>query len=140
MQPVNPYLHVRDLVAALAFYERAFGFKRLHALPAADGRLLHAEMRHGESVVMIGLEAGNSKSPGAVGGSPVTLYVYVDDVDKAAAQARDAGGTIVAEPGDAFWGDRVATVQDPEGHRWMLATFKKLVPFSEMKPRAPCQD
>lgn len=134
MPPVSPYLTVRDVTKAVGFYERAFGFKRRMIVPGQDGKPMHAEMTHGESVVMMGPETDESKGPGSLGGSPVTLYVYFENVDKVATQAKQAGGNLASGPKDEFWGDRVAIVIDPDGHRWMLATFKKLVPLGELKP------
>jgi uncharacterized glyoxalase superfamily protein PhnB len=125
MQPVNTYLAVANVTASMDFLERTFGFGRGVVLPDADGQIRYAEMRHGVSVVIL-VRKGDAAT--ASGGAPA-LYTYVNDVDRALAQARDAGaGVSVAE--DKPWGDRVAVVTDPDGYRWVLATFKKLVPFS----------
>jgi PhnB protein len=125
MQMVNAFLAVANVGAAAAFMERAFGFARGVVLPDTDGQLRYAEMRHGESVVML-IRKGDGIS--ATGGA-AALYTYVDDVDRAAAQAREAGGGV-GDAEDKPWGDRVAVVTDPDGYRWVLATFKKLAPFS----------
>ena len=124
MPAVNTYLAVVNVRASMEFLERAFGFSRGVALPDPDGQLRYAEMRHGGSVIML-IRKGDETS--AAGGA-AALYAYVDDVDKAAAQAR-AAGAGVSEPEDKAWGDRAATVVDPDGYRWVLATFKKLAPF-----------
>jgi uncharacterized glyoxalase superfamily protein PhnB len=121
---VNTYLAVADVGASMQFLERAFGFSRGVVLPAADGRPRYAEMRHGASVVML-VPKGDGTS--ASGGAPA-LYTYVADVDKAITTARSAGAGV-ADPEDKPWGDRAAIVTDPDGYRWVLATFKKLVPF-----------
>lgn len=125
MQAVNTYLAVANVSASVDFLERAFGFARGVTLGGPDGQLRYAEMRHGDSVVML-IRKGDH--PSATGGA-AGLYTYVPDVDRALMQAREAGaGVDVAE--DRPWGDRAATVTDPDGYRWVLATFKKLVPFS----------
>lgn len=124
MHSVNTYLAVENVVASMDFLERAFGFTRGVVLGDPGGQPRYAEMRHGNSVVML-IPKGDQAA--ATGGA-AALYTYVDDVDRAAAQAREAGaGVSLAE--DKPWGDRVAMVTDPDGYRWMLATFKKLVPF-----------
>jgi uncharacterized glyoxalase superfamily protein PhnB len=125
MQTVNSYLAVADVAATMAFLERAFGFVRGVVLSDAGGRLRYAEMRHGDSVVML-IPKGDATS---ASGGAAALYTYVHDVDRALAQAR-AAGADVGEAQDKPWGDRVATVTDPDGYRWVLATFKKLAPFS----------
>jgi uncharacterized glyoxalase superfamily protein PhnB len=125
MQAVNTYLAVANVNASIEFLERAFGFTRSVVLPGADGQPRYAEMRHGGSVVML-IPKGDQTT--ATGGT-AALYTYVGDVDKALTHAR-AAGAGVSEAEDRPWGDRTATVTDPDGYRWVLATFKKLVPFS----------
>lgn len=125
MQAINTYLAVANVAASIAFLEQAFGFARGVVLPDVDGQLRYAEMRHGGSVVML-VRKGDRAT--ATGGNSA-LYTYVDDVDAQATRAR-AAGAGVADAEDRPWGDRVAVVTDPDGHRWALATFKKLVPFS----------
>jgi PhnB protein len=133
MQAVNPYLAVRDVAAALDHYERAFGFKRRLVVPGADGKPMHAEVTHRDSVIMLGPESPPERESAAA--TPRTsLYVYVADVDRTTAQARAAGSTVVEEPKEQFWGDRTATLVDPDGHRWVIATFKKAVPPEQLKP------
>jgi uncharacterized glyoxalase superfamily protein PhnB len=125
MQAVNTYLAVANVKASIDFLERAFGFTRGVVLPGVDGQPRYAEMRHGDSVVML-IPKGDGTS--ATGGA-AALYTYVGDVDKALTKAR-AAGAGVSEAEDRPWGDRTAIVTDPDGYRWVLATFKKLVPFS----------
>jgi PhnB protein len=125
MQAVNTYLAVANVNASVEFLERAFGFTRGVVLAGTDGQPRYAEMRHGRSVVML-IPKGDATS--ATGGAPA-LYTYVGDVDKALTKARTAGAGV-SEAEDRPWGDRVATVTDPDGYRWVLATFKKPVPFS----------
>jgi uncharacterized glyoxalase superfamily protein PhnB len=126
MQSINTYLAVANIAASIEFLERAFGFARGVVLPDADGRLRYAEMRHGDSVVVL-VQKGDATAP--TGGGP-GLYAYVDDVDRALALAREAGAGA-ADAEDKPWGDRAAVVTDPDGYRWVLATFKKLVPFAQ---------
>jgi uncharacterized glyoxalase superfamily protein PhnB len=125
MRAVNTYLAVANVNASIEFLERAFGFSRGVVLAGTDGQPRYAEMRHGDSVVML-IPKGDATA--ATGGAP-GLYTYVGDVDKALTRARDAGAGV-SEAEDRPWGDRVATVTDPDGYRWVLATFKKLVPFA----------
>jgi len=125
MQAINAYLAVADVSASMTFLERAFGFTRGVVLTDVSGELRYAEMRHGGSVVML-VRTGDAAT--ATGGVSA-LYAYVDDVDRQLARARDAGATV-KEAEDKPWGDRVVSVTDPDGHRWILATFKKLAPFT----------
>jgi uncharacterized glyoxalase superfamily protein PhnB len=124
MQAINTYLAVANIGATIEFLERSLGFSRGVVLADADGQPRYAEMRHGQSVVML-VRKGDQAT--ASGGAPA-LYAYVEDVDGALARAR-AAGAGVTDAEDKPWGDRVAAVTDPDGYRWVLATFKKLVPF-----------
>ena len=125
MQSVSPYLAVANVAASLSFLEKTFGFSRGISLPDPDGQLRYAEVRHGDTVVVL-IRKGDPVTP--TSGAP-GLYAYVPDVDRALAQAREAGAGI-GEAEDKPWGDRVGTVTDPDGYRWVLATFKKLAPFT----------
>ena len=124
MQTLNTYLAVANVGASVDFLERAFGFTRGVVLPDPDGQLRYAEMRHGNGVVML-IRKGDTTAP--TNGTPA-VYAYVDDVDRALDHARKAGAGVEAAD-DKPWGDRVAAVTDPDGYRWVLATFKKLAPF-----------
>ena len=126
MQTVNPYLAVANVAATMQFMERALGFTPGVVLPDADGQLRYAEMRHGESVVML---VRKSDATTATSGA-AALYAYVQDVDSALMRARDAGAGV-SDAEDRPWGDRTAVVTDPDGYKWVLATFKKLAPFTE---------
>lgn len=123
MHSLTPYLTVRDAPAAIAFYKQAFGAEELMRLPGPDGRLLHASLRIGDSTLMMSEEfpefGGNG--PLALGGSPVSLHLYVEDVDAAWARAVEAGCEITMPLEDAFWGDRFGSLRDPFGHLWSLA-------------------
>jgi uncharacterized glyoxalase superfamily protein PhnB len=123
-QSINTYLAVANIAASIQFLERTFGFTRGIMLPDPDGQPRYAEMRHGNSVLML-VRKGDAVT--ATGGAP-GLYTYVPDVDRAVVHARETGAGV-SEPEDKPWGDRVAIVTDPDGYRWALATFKKLVPF-----------
>lgn len=120
------YLSVRDAEASIDFYSRAFGFTPGTVLRDDKGRLQHVEMNyHGEVPVMFSPEGAESadRSPASLGISmPVTFYLYHEDVDALTAQARAAGATVVTEPEDMFWGDRMASFICPNGYRWSFAT------------------
>jgi uncharacterized glyoxalase superfamily protein PhnB len=121
---ISTYLAVANISATMDFLERALGFSRGVALPGADGHPRYAEMRHRDSVVMLirkGDESGQTAGQAA-------LYAYVDDVDGLVGRAREAGAGV-GDPEDRPWGDRTVAVTDPDGYRWVLATFKKLAPF-----------
>jgi uncharacterized glyoxalase superfamily protein PhnB len=125
MQAVSPYLTVANVKASMHFLESTLGFIPTVVLPDTDGQPRYAEMRKGGVVVML-VRKGDQTMPG---GGAAALYTYVEDVDRALAHARDAGaGCGAAE--DTVWGDRAAVVTDPDGYRWVVATFKKLVPFA----------
>jgi len=136
MRWVNPYLTVRDVDWAKAFYMKAFGFREKFSFRDQDGKSAHAELTYYDCTVMIGAEIpmNRSFSPKAIGGTPVTIYVYTPDVDKIAQRAEDAGARILQPPGDQMWGDRTCIIEDPEGHRWGFATHIKDVSLDEMKP------
>jgi uncharacterized glyoxalase superfamily protein PhnB len=124
MQPVNTYLAVANVTATMDFLERAFGFTRGVVLADGGGPPRYAEMRHGASAIML-VPRGDAAAPSS---GAAALYTYVDDVDRAVARAREAGAAA-GESEDRPWGDRTAAVTDPDGYRWMLATFRKLAPF-----------
>ncbi|MCP5152519.1 MAG: VOC family protein [Ectothiorhodospiraceae bacterium] len=128
---LTPYLTVRDAPGAMAFYCRAFGAEELVRIPGPDGRLLHACLRIGDSMLMLTEEFPEfgGKSPQALGGTPLTVHIYVDDVDSAWSRAVNAGCQVVMPLADAFWGDRFGCLIDPFGHRWSLASqIRSLTP------------
>lgn len=132
---VTPHLVVSDGAAAIDFYKRAFGAEEMFRMPAPDGRrLLHAEIRIGDSPVMLAEEFPEfgSRGPAALGGTPVTLHLYVEDVDAAYDRAVEAGAEASMPPADMFWGDRYGKVTDPFGHSWSLATHVRDVTPEEM--------
>jgi PhnB protein len=126
MQSLSTYLAVANVTATMEFLERVMGFSRGVALADGDGQLRYAEMRHGDAVVML-VRRGDQHSPSH---GAHALYAYVKDVDDALAHARDAGAAV-GDVEDKPWGDRVGTVTDPDGYLWLLATFRKLVPFTD---------
>jgi PhnB protein len=135
---VSPHLSVQGAAEALAFYKDVLGATERMRMEAPNGMVAHAELQIGDSVVMVGEEmpGGNDPSPKTVGGSPVALFVYVEDVDDVHRRAIEAGAITVSEPEDHFYGDRVAMFDDPFGHRWNVATHIEDVPPDEMERRA----
>ena len=135
---VTPGLAVRDAAQALEFYKKAFGAKEKFRMPGPDGKIMHAEIMIGNSHIMVGEEMPemNHLSPQALNGTPVNLYVYVKNVDKAFDQAVRAGATVVMPVMDAFWGDRHGSLKDPFGHSWGLATHKRDLSPKEIKKAA----
>jgi len=124
---LSPYLAVKDAEAALDFYRRAFGFETRNTMPGPDGKIGHVEMTWQEALIMFGPECaagGQCKAPATLGvQSPVSLYVYCDDVDALFARAQAAGARGELPPQDMFWGDRMCKLIDPDGHTWHFATY-----------------
>ena len=135
---VTPYLIVRGGADAIEFYTKAFGAKELFRFPAPDGKIGHAEIKIGDSPIMLADEYPDMgyNGPQTVGGSPVSLMIYVDDVDTTFNRAIECGGTVKEAVQDKFYGDRMGTVIDPFGHVWHLATHKEDVSMEEMERRA----
>jgi PhnB protein len=132
---VTPYLIIRDAARALEFYKKAFGAVELMRLPGPDGRIGHAELKIGSGVVMLADESPAHKAPQTLGGTPVSLMFYVTDVDAQFAKAVAAGSTVVNPLKDQFYGDRSATITDPFGHVWTIATHTEDVSPDEMQRR-----
>ena len=128
---VNPYLYYEDAAAAIDFITRAFGAKERFRMDGPDGKVGHAEVDFDGEVVMLG-SPPEAKSPKALGAKTGSLYIYVDDVDAHCAQAREAGATVVREPEDVFYGDRMYGVEDPEGHEWYFGQRVRDVSAEEM--------
>jgi len=124
MTTVNAYLTVDGASDALDFYRRAFDAEELYRLAMPDGRLGHAEMRIGDSIVMLcdDFPEFGSRGPLALGGSTVVIHLYVPDADAVWERAMAAGAKPLMPLGDAFWGDRYGQLVDPFGHRWAIAT------------------
>lgn len=135
---ITPYLTVKGAGQALEFYSRAFGAQILYKMDSPDGRVMHAEMKIGDSIVMLGDEfpEQGGKSPQSLGGTPAGLLIYVEDVDAAFRRAVQAGARETMPVQDMFWGDRYGKLVDPFGHDWSLATHKEDLTPDEMAERA----
>ena len=135
---VSPHLSVAGAVEAIDFYTRVLGASERMRMPMPGGKIAHAELQLGDSVIMLGdeLPDGTDPSPRTLGGSPVAVFVYEGDVDDVYKRAIDAGATSVQAPENHFYGDRVAMFDDPFGHRWNIATHVEDVPPDEMERRA----
>jgi len=120
---ITPYLTVKNVKDAIDFYQKAFGLETKMTMPDKDGNIIHAEIGYNDCVIMIGAECPEegSKSPATLSGSSVGLYIYVDDIDNFCAKARDTGAKMLTEPETMFWGDRMCSMECPEGHRWTFA-------------------
>jgi PhnB protein len=135
---VTPAIIVRDAAQAIEFYKRAFGAEELSRMAGPDGAIIHAEIRIGDSVIMLGEEnpQWGTLSPLSTKGNPGSLHLYVDDADAAFARAVRAGAASRYPLEDAFWGDRYGKVTDPFGHEWGLATRLKELSPEQMQQAA----
>ncbi|MBI3296991.1 MAG: VOC family protein [Elusimicrobia bacterium] len=136
---VTPAVIVKDAKKALEFYKKAFDAKELSVIPTPEGRVMHAEFKIGDSILMLGEENPawpDHKSAETLKGSPVSLNIYLADADAAYKKAVAAGARSVKAPEDAFWGDRYGEVRDPFGITWALLTRKREVSHEEMKKAA----
>jgi PhnB protein len=135
---LTPYLAVDDAVQAIEFYKRALGARERARMPTPEGKIGHAELEIGDSVVMLSdpFPQSSCKPPKELGGTSVGVFLYVEDVDAAVQQAVDAGATVTMPVDDMFWGDRFGKIADPFGHEWQIATHKEDVPPDEMAERA----
>jgi PhnB protein len=132
----TPYLVVSDAARAIDFYKRAFGASELARMGTPEGKIGHAELKIGDSIIMLSDELMGNRSPQTLGGSPVSIFLYVEDVDSVFNQAVNAGAKSDASPTDMFWGDRFGRLTDPFGHVWAIATHIEDVAPEEMKKRA----
>ncbi|MBV9157227.1 MAG: VOC family protein [Acidobacteriaceae bacterium] len=133
---VTPYLVVDDANGALEYYKKAFGATAVVKMDGPGGKISHAEFRIGDSMLMMSDEMPRGpRSPKSLGGSPVSIFLYVNDVDSVFKQAVDAGAKGNMPPQDMFWGDRFGKLTDPFGHEWALATHIEDVAPEEMKKR-----
>jgi PhnB protein len=135
---VTPYLIPHDATAALEFYKKALGAVELMRFPAPGGKIGHAEIKIGDSPVMLADENPemNARSARTIGGSPISLMVYVKDVDALVAQAVAAGAKLVRPVANQFYGDRTGGIDDPFGFHWYIATHVEDVSPDELKKRA----
>ena len=132
---ITPYLAVDDASGAIEFYKNAFGAKERLRMPTPDGKVAHAEVEIGDSLIMLSdpFDQARTKTPSKTGATTVGIFLYSEDVDETYKQALDAGATSASEPEDMFWGDRFASVTDPYGHSWQIATHVKDIEPEEME-------
>ena len=135
---ITPYLAVDNAAAAIEYYKKAFGAKERVRMDGPEGKIAHAELEIGDSLVMLSdpFPQGTTKSPKELGGTTAGVFMYVEDVDAAVKQATDAGAEVTMEVSDMFWGDRFGSVRDPFGHEWSIATHVEDVPPEQMADRA----
>jgi len=134
---VTPYLFIKGAANALDFYKKVFGATERVRMPGPNGRVMHAELQIGDSIVMLADEHPEmgARSPQTVGGASSSLHVYVQDVDAIAQKAVEAGAQLTRPVQDQFYGDRSGTIIDPFGHMWSIATHIEDVAPEEMKKR-----
>lgn len=141
---ITPTLTITGASEAIEYYKKAFGAEVVERMDRPDGKLMHASLKIGDSLIMLGEECppheGHAEnctsSPTNLKGSTVGLYLYVDDVDSVVSRAVKAGGVAGMEVADMFWGDRAGSVKDPFGHIWMVATHKRDLSPEEMRKGA----
>ncbi|HMK58610.1 MAG TPA: VOC family protein [Nitrososphaeraceae archaeon] len=136
---ITPYLVVKNGAQAIEFYKKGLGAEERFRMNGPDGKsIVHVQLKMGDSVFMLADEFPqmNSLSPESIGGSPVSMYVYVEDVDAVFNQAVSAGATVLNPVMDMFYGDRWGYIRDPFGHLWSIATHKKDLTPDELKKAA----
>jgi PhnB protein len=135
---VTPYLYVKNGNAALDYYKRALGATEVMRMPDPSGKLAHGELQIGDSRIMLSDEmpGRGQKSPQTLGGSPIGIHLYVDNVDTLVQRAVDAGAKLVSPVQDHFYGDRSGQIEDPFGHTWWISTHTEDVTPAEMEKRA----
>jgi PhnB protein len=137
----TPYLSIKGAADAIEFYKKAFGAIETMRIAGPDGRIGHAEIKIGKASIMLADEYPEMGflSPATLGGSPVAIHIYVEDVDALAAQAEAAGAKVSRPVADQFYGDRSGGFEDPFGHKWHFATRKENLSDEEMQRRAAAQ-
>ena len=135
---VTPYLYVKNANAALDYYKKALGATELMRMPDPSGKIAHAELQIGDSRIMVSDEMAErgQRSPQTLGGSPMGLHLYVENVDSLVKRAVDAGAKLLSPVQDQFYGDRSGQIQDPFGHTWDISTHTEDVSPEEMEKRA----
>ena len=135
---LTPYLIIKGAARAIEFYKQAFGATVLMCMDGPDGKVGHAELKIGDSPLMLADEFPEmgARSPQSLGGSPLSLLLYVEDVDTVGPRAVAAGAKILRPMKDQFYGDRSCTVEDPFGHQWTIATHKEDLSPAELQKRA----
>jgi len=132
---ITPHMTVRDAARAIDFYKQAFGAVEKGVMKGPGGKVMHAELRIGDSIFMLADEFPefNSLSPQSTGGAGMGLHIYTEDVDSAFGRAVKAGATVEMPVSDMFWGDRYGKLADPFGHKWSIGTHKQDVTMAEME-------
>jgi PhnB protein len=132
---LTPFLTVRDAARAIEFYKQAFGAVERGVMKGPEGKIMHAELKIGDSIIMLSDEFPEfgSVSPQTIGGSGMGLHIYLDGVDAAFDRAVKAGAQVEMPVMDQFWGDRYGKLKDPFGHKWSIATHTKDLSMDEMK-------
>lgn len=132
---VTPYLTLNNTASAIDFYKRAFGAQEIMRMDMPGGKIGHAEIRIGDSMIMLADEmpGGGCQSPQSVHGTTAGVFLYVEDVDAVFNQAVSAGAQAEMQPADMFWGDRYGQVEDPFGHKWSLATHTRDLTEAQIK-------
>lgn len=135
MTAITPHLVCAGAAAAIEFYVKAFGAVNEGALVSSDGKIMHAQIRIGGASVMLvdEMPEWGALGPLSLKGSPVTIHLYVPDVDATVARAVAAGAKITMPVADMFWGDRYGKIEDPFGHRWSVATHKQDLTMEQMQ-------
>ena len=135
---ITPYLAVENASEAIDFYQRAFGAKENVRMDGPGGAIMHAELQVGDSMIMLSdpFPQSSTTPPKQLGGTSVSIFAYVENIDDVYKQAIDAGASSLMEPDDMFWGDRFGSVQDPFGHSWTIATHIEDVEPEEMQRRS----
>lgn len=135
---LTPYLCIDGAAEAIDFYGKVFGAKERMRMPAPNGKIGHAELQIGDSVVMLSDEYPEMdiRGPKSIGGTPTTLSLYVDDVDSVVARALEEGAKLLRPVKNEFYGDRSGQIEDPFGHRWSIATHVEDISPEEMQRRA----
>lgn len=135
MHSITPHLVVRGAAQAIDFYKRAFGAQEVMRHDDPSGKIMHAEIKIGDTPVMLNDEVMGGKGPKATGGSPASLWIYVEDSDALFNRAVSAGAQVKMPMGDQFWGDRCGAFVDPEGYTWTIATRKEDLTREELEKR-----
>jgi PhnB protein len=132
-----PYLAVDDAEAAIEYYKEAFGAKERWRMAMPDGKIGHAELEIGQSLIMLSdpVPQGATRTPKELGGTSASIFMFAEDVDAVVKRAVDAGATVTMEVADQFWGDRFGTITDPFGHVWSIATHVEDLTPEEIEER-----
>ena len=139
LHTLTPHLILDDAARAIDWYKKALGAVEVSRSPGPDGKIMHAQIRIGDSAIYLNDEMGGGKSAKARGGSPISMWLYVDDCDALFNRAVKAGAKTAQGPmgqvADQFWGDRCGTLTDPHGYQWTIATHKEDLTREEMQQR-----